>query len=698
MKLWPFSYKGKPDVAEAPAEKINKNNYKNIFVKAIGFIDGQGASRRDFDAPEYNLREIKVAAEADSYIKMSLMKYSYMMFKAGYSLKGDNEKAVEYLKLRFRLMSFATGKPMDIMWQEIGDDIIKYSNAFLIKSRVNALAPGIKAIGVFSDKPVGGYFRIDPSTVEIKRDKNGTVLKYKQVVNGEEKEFSPENVIHFYLDKDSNNSFGTPRILAALEDVKLLRRIEGNIISLIYRFAIPIYQWIIGLPEVGFQATDKEIKEAQNEIEKVPLDGVIVTNEKTKIVPIGAEGHALDASQYLAYFEKRVFTALGVSESQMGRGGAKQDADSMEAQAHDTVKHIQAVMSIFVENYIINELLLEGGFNPIFNESDIVKYEFDEISLETKIKVENHELLKFQSNLQTFEETRQSIGRKPDVDEKRLYYNMVETKAAIDQIDAKTKGSLKIAKANSQNALNAGGAGAAGNGEVKSAKPNGSAKNNNMPTNQHGTGSVKVKESVEVQEKSDSKKTNKKKYAAVYKTYENLRNDIRDANSDIDILMPLAKDSMMSNIKTYLQMSSYEGMTKAVKDLNSNGSYNLLPNNNLSLEAFYEEAEETIKTILKDLKVRINKNKDPQHLSAVFGALEYRIRFLLEFIIPKVYWYSYVKAGAFYGIDKAYIHFDNSDDEKDHPSEINPQSFSVDDIPGYHSFCNCKVSFKAGEK
>lgn len=139
-------------------------------------------------------------------------------------------------------MSFITQKPMDILFQEIADDLIRYSNAFLIKKRVDNV-PGLKLTPVLTDdKVVGGYFRVDPASVRIKRDKNGNVLKYEQGYGENKKEFFPRDVIHFYLDKDANNSFGTPRIIAALEDVKLLRKIEGNISALIYRFSMPLYQ------------------------------------------------------------------------------------------------------------------------------------------------------------------------------------------------------------------------------------------------------------------------------------------------------------------------------------------------------------------------------------------------------------------------------------------------------------------------
>lgn len=715
-----FSW-SKKETKEAAGVAINKTNYKNFVVKAIGFIASQGAARGDFSESEYNLAEIRAASEGDSYIKIALMKYSYLIYKAGYTLRSGNDAAADYVRMRFRIMSFATQKPMDILMQEVADDLVRFSNAFLIKSRVDKLMPGVNAKGVYNDKPIGGYFRADPATIKIKRDKFGTVQSYSQTVDGEgEKKFAPTEVIHMYLDRDSNNAFGTPRITAALEDVKLLRRIEGNVVSLIYRFAIPIYQWIIGLPEVGFQATDKEITEAQKEIENMPMDGVIVTNEKTSIKAIGAEGSALDASNYLNYFERRVFTALSVSESQMGRGGAKKDADSMEAQAHDTVKHIQRTLAIFIENTMINEILLEGGFNPIINEDDIVEYVFEETSLETKIKVENHEMLKFQSNVIPFDEARKGLGQKAEVDESQLYVNKIETKAAVDQIRAKTEGSLEVAKASAQN--KPAGTGISGNGTTTSAKPNKAAATNNRPTNQHGTTSVKVKEGeedlnvdgrtletpdLEIAEELDihektirNEQRHKKVFGSVYKRYQMLRNDIAETDSDLDLLLSAGKDTILADLRSHIQMKSHEGMSKAVSDISRNkGAHHLIPNANISLSQFYDEASETLTGILKDIKKRIKAaDRDPVQVNAIFTGLEYRLRFMIEFILPKVYWFSYVKTGAYYGIDKAYIIFDGSKDKDEHPSEINTNNFSIDEIPAYHSFCDCKVSFKAGDK
>jgi hypothetical protein len=274
--------------------------------------------------------------------------------------------------------------------------------------------------------------------------------------------------------------------------------------------------------------------------------------------------------------------------------------------------------------------------------------------------------------------------------------NMVETPAAIKQIEAKTQGSLEVAKVGAA----ARGTGTAGNGKTQSAKPNKDAATRNTPSNQHGITSVKIKESMDVEENVHrSVNSHKKYFSSIYKKYENLRNDITDTNADIKVLMPLAKDNIMYDVKMFIQMNSFDGIQRAVKDLdNQNTLYHLMPNVNIKLDSFIDESAETLVSILKDIEKRLPTDRNPQVVNSVFKSLEYRIRFMLEFIIPKVYWYSYVKAGAHYGIDKAYIKFKGSDDKDEHAAVIDTKAFSIDDIPAYHSFCDCEVSFKAGDE
>lgn len=593
-------------------------------------------------------------------------------------------------------MSFATQKPMEILFQEIADDLIKYSNAFLIKSRVDSI-PGMKLNPVLADKVVGGYFRVDPASVKIKRDKNGNVLKYTQGYGDNHKQFFPRDVIHFYIDKDANNAFGTPRIIAALEDVKLLRKIEGNITALIYRFSMPLYQWMVGLPEPGMQGTDPEIDKARREVENSTLDGIVITNERTTIKAIGAEGTALNAEGYLKYFEQRVFSALGVSESQMGRGGSKQDADSMEAQVHDTVKYIQRIMSIFIRECILSELLLEGGYNPIMNEEDIVSYDFEEISLETKVKKENHEMLKYQSNLTTINESRRKMGMKDDVDDEgKLYKNYIETNARLKEIDRTAEHQMELAKENAKRNTNGGVSGSSTSNKSprssKNSSPNKAATNNNRPANQHGSGSVKIKESFD-----DEK--NQKVFNKIYKIYEEARNDIENGES-ADLILPLTAQSMCTLMNRVIDENSNEAIIDAIKEISKDKKRAVsFPKDEIVLVDFYEEIDINIKKILKQIQEELDEGK--KDIESIFNKHEYRIKFLEDFVARKAYWYSYIKTGAFVGVEQAYIKFSSEKDADDRNSVIDTNAFSIDDIPAYHSFCNCEVTYKslkAGDK
>lgn len=677
------------------------NRIKSLVVRAIGELTfSRYNSRERLIYPEYNLNEIREASEADSYIKMSLMKISYLIYKAGWKLKGRDD-TVSYIYKRFRIMSYATGKPMDILFQEIADDMTKYSNAFLLKARVDSI-PGIKAKPITdSKKVIAGYYRIDPASISIERDKSGNIKRYYQGYGEGQRVFKKEDIIHIYMDKDGNNAFGTPRIVAALDDVQLLRKIEGNIVSLIYRFSRPIFHWKIGGMLQGFQATDAEIKKAEREAENMSYDSMIITNEKVEIKAIGAEGTALNAEGYLKYFEQRVFSALGTSETQMGRGSSKENADSMDEQTHDVVKYIQRIIATHIEFNIIMELLLEGGYDPIFKEEEIVSYDYEEISLETKIKKENHEMLKFQSNQITFEEARRRMGMKDSVeDEERLYKNMIEKKARLDELKVVNEHqkemqaqSLKAQKDNNNESNNNGNAIGTGGGSKKPKMSKGDTKNKdvfnrNMPENQHGKTSVKLKESLSCE--GCTKDNAEKEFNKIFKKYKDLSNDIKE-KEDVDILFRLSKMELVQDIMKHIEKYSSDAVVKAIEDIQEiDNKKHLYPNNMPNLLDFKEELDIKIKDFLEDIKDKISDSD----VDSLFEVKEYKLRFLIDFLIRKAYWYSYIVTGEALGKKEAYILYNSEEDEKQQNKKvIEINEFTYKDIPGYHAFCNCSITF-----
>ena len=671
--------------------KNRKSGISNLLmkIKAVGYVNNNTYRREKFQRCEYNLSEIRDASEADSYIKIALTKYSYMIYKAGWTLKSENQEAIDYIMYRWRLMSYQTDKPMDILFQEIADDLVRYSNAFLIKARVDKMPVGckVKAVGVDSTgRPVGGYFRVDPSSVKIKRDKHGNILKYEQGRGEEKKQWSKEDVIHIYMDKDGNNAYGTPRIIAALDDVKLLRKIEGNMVALIHRFSMPLYHWKIGIPQPGFQASDPEIAKAKREIEGSSLDGLIITNEKTEIKAIGSEGSAMNMAPYLEYLENRVFSALGVSASQMGRGGAKQDADSMEQQIHDTVKYIQRILATFIEYQIINELLAEGGFD-IFDPKNEVKYIFEEISLETKIKKENHEMLKWQSNVTTFEEGRRRMGlRDVPEDEERLFQRMISDKSSMDQIDRNGEWQEKLAHINAAAKAASGSSSSSGSSKTSTSKakarntagkkqPSKAATNNNRPQNQHGTTSVKVKESVAVDTQYNTD--------LLFRIYYNIP-ELNEHNiKNYQIIL-------FNEIDRIIKTASLEAMNDAIIEINDNNDdYCFLPNLDINYSSVNKNIKDDIAYLLDCIKEETESNKD---ISKCLLESSFMLDDIVNYYCQRIYNYSFIQAGKYVDVDNVYIKLNNSNKFK----EVSVDDFTLTSMFD-SAYDNCVLTYDKSE-
>lgn len=670
---------------------FSQDDIKKFTIKATG----RSAQSNDLAAAEYSLTEIQNAIKSDSYIKRFVTDYSQLIFKAGYNIVGENDAAAEYIRKRLRLMSFMTNESFDNLMIEIGNDLVAYSNAFLVKSRTDFNGINLSDLTinpVYDNKAVGGYFRIDPSTIEIQRDTNGTIKTYQQTLGNDTVKFKPTDVIHFYIDKEPSNAFGTPRIASALEDVKMLRRIEGNVERLIYRCLFPITQMKVGIPQQGMMATDQEIKEAQQVVEQLVDDGLIITNEKVEFKNLGANNVALNAEPYLNYFEKRVFSALYLSTSMMGRGGVKQDADSMEEQVHDAVKYFQKSISNFIQNNLFNELLLEGGFNPILNESDIVYFVFNEINLETKVKVENHYLNQYQGNAITFEELRQELGRRADnISLDDVYANAVTQKNKMDLVWA------------GKGMLTPDGTASSENGDPKAADKssdeNKQISNTDQPENQHGKSSVNIKEFKEsANDRNKITKKNidiyKKNFSVIYNKFQAMRNDVCDDVKNQDAFsIPLTRESIMKMLEKYMEKELAAGYKKAIRDCgNKNPDFTF----DIQTINIVKETKNTIDGIFKEISKRIKKCETREEKESVFNSLEYRLRFLTEYTVSKAYWYAYVKTCNALGKEKVYVDFGNSEDKKSHKNVIDTKHFSLDDIPPFHAYCSCKIKTEKG--
>jgi hypothetical protein len=501
-------------------------------------------------------------------------------------------------------------------------------------------------------QPIAGYFRINPRIMQAKIDDYGNIQQWKQTINNTEKAHKIDDIIHFYYKREAGEIFGMPYIWPALEDVRLLRQLEDNIAVLIYRYAVPIYHFIIGALQPGFEATPEEIDEAKAKINEMPTDGIIITNERTQIKSVGAEGQALDASNYLKYYENRVFTGLGVSQTQMGRGDTanKNTADAIDQQMVDRVKSFQKIMELNITYNVIVELLLEGGFDPINNPDDIVSFKFNEVNIDTQIKLENHIVYKFEHNATTFDEMRESLGL-DEADEARLFTNMIGPMAVLDaqaSIDAQAE-----------------------------------TNNLNKPENQNGT-----RQSPKTSPRREFKEAfSQNQHKQTYYTF---MNDISDATDEKSI--SLIASSATNLIVRSIASGCLNDIQRAANDVKIEKS---LPGDVI---ISYEKVLNIIETELKSdvYGLLMDVATKPGNRKAVFDTNAYRLDFAERYWTSKAYNIAKLEAYKQVGVTNIQILGADETDRVCYPQngEMEVKLYTTKNIPPFHSGCKCYIKAK----
>lgn len=533
MGLTNFFEKVTTKKLDTPNKKVSGDFQSALKAKPVTLGEYRNANAQNPGARSYDLAQIKNAVLTDSYLAVAVRKFSQLITKAGYQIKSKNEDAANYINDRLKVIEFRTKIPFYTLITSIARDLYTYSNSYIIKTRDNNTEKfGLKAEKIFSGGAISGLFLADPASVTIRRNEAGAIDVY--VINQEE--YSPNDVIHLYIDKMNNADYGTSRIYSALEDVTMLRKAEGLVMTILYRFAIPVLHIKVGNTAEGQYATQKEINDARDAFQEMPNDGFIVTNERTEIQAITPNMQANQLLKFLEYLELRVFSALNASKSSMGRGGGQSSADNTEALMHDEVRAFQNVITNFIEKYLFTELLLEGGFNPLLNKDDYVSFTFNEVSIDTKIKLESNTIQKYQGNVITLEEARRELGFSNEVSEEDMYAFTITQKGKLDLVDAQADAAIKTAKAtialnHQTNSLSNddGLDNRKFNGKKSASTPNDYFSNDANPSNQNtDKHSIKVKESLNTQQNIEDYSKN---FSEVDKLYKDLSNILTDGEA-----------------------------------------------------------------------------------------------------------------------------------------------------------------------
>jgi len=197
----------KPDLEDSI---ISKPGIKKISSKAISYTERH---RGTWFRPEYNLDEIQIAQDTDCFLFRALKRKTNRFVVSGWEITGENKEVVSYIKRRVKEIEYISKKPWDLLVAETAHDLLRFSNCMWVKSRNRYASSGKvrKTLGGNKElEPVAAYFILPFETLTFKTKKNGEIKKIKQTTpSGETKEFAPEDLIHFYDNKNQKNSRNT---------------------------------------------------------------------------------------------------------------------------------------------------------------------------------------------------------------------------------------------------------------------------------------------------------------------------------------------------------------------------------------------------------------------------------------------------------------------------------------------------------
>lgn len=439
---------------------------RELANQVLGKIVYKDNNDTDFEDPSFELTELQDAYNKDAYIRQGVDKYVDQIFKEGYQFYGTDTNVVDYLKMRLAFIAEATSTPTSQFLMDIAEDVVKYANCMVVKARSNdpnAFPQGINVQGLYGKDPVAGYFCANATVTKCKRDDYGTVTEWQQETDKGKQTFPPEDVVHFYYKREKGNAYGTSFLVPVIPDVKALRRAEENILKMMYRNVYPFYHIKVGTEEAT--GTSKEVEDIQNEAQDMDVESMLVTTERVEIKPIASD-KVIDAEPYLKYMESRVFSGLGIPEIMFGRGNTanRSTGDNMTSEMADRIRAMQRVIETFFNEFIIKELLMEGGYDPVLNPDQKVEFKFNDNDVDVEIKKQVHAIYKYEHSAITEDEMREEIGMDPipDADREKMFVELVtretlRVQAELDAQTAQTSGSENGTPETNNKAKNKGG-------------------------------------------------------------------------------------------------------------------------------------------------------------------------------------------------------------------------------------------------
>lgn len=577
----------------------------------------------DYEESPYDLREISIASDVEPYIAISIRKHREQILKDGYTIQSKDPSLAKYLRNRLFELSLRSPVTFDDTVREAVTNLIKYHTAHIVIERDITRSTGspVKLYGNYLE-PISSIYAVDPIAMKPRiSKKRNKILSWSHVIPGAYDEsdniiakWRPYDVITITMDRKSGFIFGTPYILPVLDDIRALRRFEELAQIIATKHAFPLMHWKVGTedqPACTFDDGTSELDLVEAQAEALGNTGSVVTNERSEINLIGAEGEALDLKDYLKYFEQRALGGLRLSEIDLGRGSTanKSTAGSMSKSIEDASRDYQRAFSQAVSWSLLMYLSMEGGFDV--NEESMAQMVFPPINQEEERARQNHAIGLFQSDAITCQELRQEgLGKEPFSQEQEK--DTFTQRVALPQFEKQEKVKAEI-------------------------------KQKNQPANQSGRKATKTRVTA-------NNSFNGKTRVIVDKLIPVIANMPEDI-SVWDKLINTVANELINEVSAKVIMSAKKGSMDASIQLDREEPY--FPHKQISyLKTIFVSKVLTDSVLRCLMQVRTYLYSETKDTSSAISSLR-NMRYTLEDVFNKIvkvsYRYGFVRAAKFYG-------------------------------------------------
>ena len=382
---------------------------------------------------------IKEAKKMDGYLARALSQIIQKALKNGWSFRSKNQKNIKVVEKRFNELLADSGLNTRSFLREIVKNCVSYSNAFVLKSYLTKGSQ--KKLAFLTIMPVAGW--------EPLETRGPFVTKWQFTSNtGKTTVFDGKDIIHFHMNKEIDEVFGTPFISSVLEDAQLLRDLEGAVLEQYFASSQKRTVFFVGTP--NSPGSEKEIDNLRNTLNSLDTNSDLIVTSRIKFEILEVEYK--EPTKLLETFKERIFAGLLMSSSGMGISGAgRQDADTQETKESIIVEDFQDAIEDILNNTLLKEISFEQ-FKSLDYEV-IVEFCFNE-NFNDKERSDNHYLNLYNSGVIDFNELREflklpssSFDESKSIENKKLTIAEEEAKIALKYTPKVTTSSVTNKKA-----------------------------------------------------------------------------------------------------------------------------------------------------------------------------------------------------------------------------------------------------------